>query len=85
MDVTSFEELLQLVAPVITSQETNMRRTKFHPNTAASSTAMLDLSTKLRDTKLENDWLTCRLLNDVNMLNGIFQHSTTHDTFVEQQ
>ena len=31
---------------------------KFHSNTAAVSVAALDLSTKLRDTKLENDWWT---------------------------
>ena len=31
---------------------------KFHSNTAAVSVAMLDLSTKPRDTKLENDWWT---------------------------
>ena len=29
---------------------------KFHSNTAAVSVAMLDLSTKSCDTKLENDW-----------------------------
>ena len=58
---------------------------KFHSNTAAVSVALLDLSTKARDTKLENDWWTSfnkRQLVKRNRLKLYYvqQHSTIHDT-----
>ena len=41
------------------SSETHINTfSKFHSNTAVVSVATLDLSTKPRDTKLENDWWT---------------------------
>ena len=55
---------------------------KFHSNTASVSVAMLDLSTKPRDTKLENDWWTSfnkRHLVERNRLKrcSVQQRSTT--------